>query len=84
MSKTRSKSVPRARRSTIRKTIEFGDLIAVLEVPAVYYADEPTEPYLEPDTVKLLTEARRHARAGNKAWLTKKGARVYSSRKLAG
>ena len=51
--------------------------MALVEVPAVFYPAEPQEPYLEPKAIKFLDEARRRAKAGDKAWLRKHGAKLY-------
>jgi len=72
-------SKQKLRRGTILKTIETPAILALLEVPVVYFPNEPDEAYLEPKTVKLLDEARRRAKAGDTAWLKRRGAKVYVS-----
>lgn len=67
----------RQRRAKITKCIETAELMALVEVPAVFYPAEPQEPYLEPKAIKFLDEARRRAKAGDKAWLRKHGAKLY-------
>lgn len=67
----------RIRTGTIRKVIEVDNLMVVLNVPALFYSDEPKEPYLEPATVKLLTQVRRRAKTGDTIWLRKHGMKVY-------
>lgn len=64
--------------TTIKKVIETPDLVAIFEVPAILAPELPGEPMLEPKTVKLLDEARKRAAAGDRAWLKKRGARLYS------
>jgi len=65
------------RRGTVTKCVETSELLAIIEVPVVFYESEPKEPYLEPKTVKFLDEFRRRTKAGDKAWLRKHGAKLY-------
>ena len=74
---TRNRTIARTRPATVAKCIETPGLLAVIDVPVVYYPSEPDEPYLEPKAVKLLAEARRRTSAGDTAWLRKHGAKVY-------
>jgi hypothetical protein len=67
------------RKGKVRKVIETPELLAILEIPVLFYSDDPQEPYLEPATIKLLAQARRSAKAGDKAWLKKHGAKLYVS-----
>ena len=73
--KTRSRSI---RHGTIKRYIETGNMIAVLDVPVVYAPESPDEPLLEAKAIKLLDEAQRRANAGDQAWLRKHG-RIYSA-----
>jgi hypothetical protein len=77
MKRPSKRTAQKPRRGKVRKVIETPSLLAILDVPALFYPDDPREPYLEPATVKLLTQARRFAHAGNSQWLKKHGARVY-------
>lgn len=65
-------------RGKIKRYIESGGMIVVLEVPVVYAPESPDEPLLEAKTIKLLDEARRRADAGDRSWLRKHGS-IYES-----
>jgi hypothetical protein len=73
----RAANKQKLRRGTVRECIETPEVLAVFDVPVVYYPSAPKEPFLEPPTVKLLDEARRRAKAGDTRWLKKHGAQVY-------
>jgi hypothetical protein len=70
-------SKAKVRRGKLTKCIQAPGLLAVVEVAAVYYPSEPDEPYREPPTVKFLDEARRRAKAADRVWLKKHGAKLY-------
>jgi hypothetical protein len=77
--KKNKREILRVRRGVMEKIIETPDLLAILNVPVVYPPETPTEPLLEAKTVKLLDEARRRAKGGDRAWLRKHGAKLYVS-----
>ncbi len=66
------------RHGKMKRYIETGNLIAVLDVPVIFAPESPDEPLLEAKTIKLLDEAQRRADAGDRAWLRRHG-RIYSA-----
>lgn len=56
--------------------IHAGPCVVRVEVDAVIPVDDPSEPCLEPETVRFLKEVHEHAEAGDVEWLTTVG-RVY-------
>ena len=68
----------RIRHGTVRRYVESGDLIVILDVPVIYARESPEEPLLEARTLKLLDEAHRRADAGDRKWLRRHG-RVYEA-----
>lgn len=71
------KAGPKLRRGTVQKVIETPDVLAIFQVPVVFYPSDPSEAYLESKTVKFLAQARRRAKAGDTRWLKKNGAKVF-------
>lgn len=67
---------PPIRRGTIKRYIEAGDLLVVVDVPVIYAPEQPDEPLLEAQTVRLLDEVTRRAQAGDRAYLRQVG-RIY-------
>jgi len=63
---------------TVQRCIECGNMIAVLDVPVIYSAEDPYEPLLEAKTMKFLDEAQRRADAGDLAWLRQHGSFYHS------
>ena len=64
------------RRGKIKRFIEAGDLLVVVEVPVIYAPEQPDEPLLEAETLRFLDEVTRRAQAGDRQWLRGVG-RVY-------
>lgn len=64
------------RRGTIRRYIEAGGLVVVVDVPVIYAPEEPHEPLLEAPTIRLLDEITRRAEARDMDYLHRVG-RVY-------
>jgi len=73
------KSRPRQiRKGRVKRYVEGAGMIVVLEVPVTYAREDPDEPLLEMQTLKLLDEAQRRANAGDRRWLKKVG-RIYEA-----
>jgi hypothetical protein len=68
----------KVRHGTVKRYVETGDMIAVLNVPVIYAPESPDEPLLEAKTIKLLDEAQRRANVGDRAWLRRHG-RIFCS-----
>ena len=64
------------RRGKVKRFIEAGDMVVVVEVPVIYAPEKPDEPLLEAETIRFLDEVTRPAQAGEKEWLRNVG-RVY-------
>jgi hypothetical protein len=64
------------RRGKVKRYVEAGDLLVVVEVPVIYAMEQPDEPLLEAETLRFLDEVTRHAQAGDRQWLGSVG-RVY-------
>lgn len=71
-----NKPFQQPRRGTIKEYIETPEMVVVLEVPVIYAPEDPDEPLLEMDTLRLLDEVTRRAKAGDRQWLAKVG-RIY-------
>ena len=65
------------RRGTVKRYVEAGNMIVVMDVPVLYAPESPDEPLLEARTIRLLDEAQRRAEAGDRSWLRRHG-RIYS------
>jgi hypothetical protein len=66
------------RRETRKRWIQRGQYAVEVEVEVVYAADCPSEPCLEPATVRWLDEIARRAEAGDLEYLRKAG-RVFQA-----
>jgi hypothetical protein len=64
------------RREKRKRWVQRGQYAVELEVEVVYPADDPSEPCLEPATVRWLDEVARRAESGDLAYLRRAG-RVY-------
>lgn len=64
------------RRERRKRWIQRGDYAVEVEVEVVYPEDAPTEPCLEPETVRWLDEIARRAAEGDVAFLSSVG-RVF-------
>ncbi|MGB2822027.1 MAG: hypothetical protein WBF17_13670 [Phycisphaerae bacterium] len=64
------------KRGTVKRFVEAGDMVVVVEVPVIYAPEQPDEPLLEAETIRFLDEVTRRAQAGEKQWLRNVG-RVY-------
>ena len=64
------------RRGKVKRFIEAGDIVVVVEVPVIYAPEQPDEPLLEAETVRFLDEVTQRAEAGDRQWLRKVG-RIY-------
>jgi hypothetical protein len=66
------------RRETRKRWVQRGQYAVEVEVEVVYPADCPSEPCLEPATVRWLDEVARRAEAGDVGYLQKAG-RVFQA-----
>jgi hypothetical protein len=64
------------RREKRKRWVQRGTLAVEVEVEVVYPVDDPTEPCLEPATVRLLDEIARRAEQGDLTYLHRAG-RVF-------
>jgi len=62
--------------------IHTDEYVVAVEVEMVNPIDDPTEPCLEPETIKHLREVKERAEKGDVDWLLKHG-KVYSALKEA-
>jgi len=60
------------------RLIQTSKYVVALEVELVIPPDDPSEPCYEAETVELLKEVKKHAEAGDLAWLKQHG-RVYAA-----
>ena len=68
----------RVRRERRKRWVQRGRYAVEVEVEVVYPTEDPSEPCLEPKTVRLLDEIARRAEKGDLAYLRKVG-RVFQS-----
>jgi hypothetical protein len=66
------------RREHRKRWIQRGRYAVEVEVEVVWPADDPSEPCLEPPTVRFLDEVARRAEQGDVAYLRSVG-RVYEA-----
>jgi hypothetical protein len=66
------------RRETRKRWVQRGDYAVEVEVEVVYPQDDPSEPCLEPATVRWLDEIARKAEQGDVAYLRSVG-RVFQA-----
>jgi hypothetical protein len=66
------------RRERRKRWIQRGQYAVEVEVEVIYPAEDPTEPCLEPATVRWLDEIARRAAAGDVEYLRKVG-RVFQA-----
>lgn len=66
------------RRERRKRWVRRGQYAVEVEVDLVYPADRPSEPCLEPKTVRWLDEVARHAEAGDLEFLRNAG-RVFQA-----
>jgi hypothetical protein len=66
------------RREKRKRWVQRGDLAVEVEVDVLYPMDEPSEPCLEPATVRFLDEVARKAEEGDIAYLRRVG-RVFQA-----
>jgi hypothetical protein len=66
------------RREKRKRWVQRGDLAVEVEVEVVYPMDEPSEPCLEPATVRFLDEVARKAEEGDISYLRRVG-RVFQA-----
>lgn len=66
------------RRERHKRWVQRGDLAVEVEVDIVYPAGEPSEPCLDPATVRFLAEVARKAEEGDVAYLRRVG-RVFQA-----
>ncbi len=66
------------RREKRKRWVQRGDYAVEVEVEVIYPADDPSEPCLEPTTVRWLDEIARHAEQGDLAYLRRVG-RVFQA-----
>ena len=66
------------RREKRKRWVQRGQYAVEVEVEVIYPEDDPSEPCLEPETVRWLDEVARRAEAGDVAYLQNVG-RVFQS-----
>jgi hypothetical protein len=66
------------RREKRKRWVQRGSYAVEVEVEVVYPAEDPTEPCLEPDTVRWLDEIARRAEKGDVEYLRTVG-RVFQA-----
>ena len=66
------------RRERRKRWVQRGDYAVEVEVDVVYFADDPTEPCLEPATVRWFDEVAQKAAEGDVEYLQKAG-RVFQA-----
>jgi hypothetical protein len=66
------------RREKRKRWVQRGQYAVEVEIDVVYPADDPSEPCLEPDTVRFLDEVGRRAEQADISFLRKVG-RVFQS-----
>jgi hypothetical protein len=66
------------RREKRKRWVQRGQFAVEVEVEVLYPADDPSEPCLEPDTVRWLDEVARKAAEGDVEFLQKVG-RVFQA-----
>jgi hypothetical protein len=66
------------RRETRKRWVQRGQYAVEVEVELVYPAERPSEPCLEPKTVRWLDEIAHHAEAGDLEFLRSVG-RVFQA-----
>ena len=66
------------RREKRKRWVQRGQYAVEVEIEVVYPSDDPTEPCLEPSTVRRLDEIARRAAQGDVAYLRKVG-RVFQA-----
>ena len=66
------------RREKRKRWVQRGQYAVEVEIEVIYPEDDPSEPCLEPDTVRWLDEVARHAEEGDVEYLHKAG-RVFQT-----
>lgn len=66
------------RREKRKRWVQRGQLAVEVEVEVLYPADDPSEPCLEPETVRWLDEVARKATEGDIEFLQRVG-RVFQA-----
>ena len=66
------------RREKRKRWVQRGQYAVEVEVDVIYPGDDPSEPCLEPATVRWLDEVARRAESGDIAYLRTVG-RVYQA-----
>jgi hypothetical protein len=66
------------RRITRTRLIQTERFVVAVDVEMVVFADDPSEPCCESETVQLLRDIKEHAERGDVDWLTGKG-KVYAA-----
>lgn len=66
------------RRETRKRWVQRGQYAVEVEVDVIYPDEDPSEPCLEPATVRWLDEVARRAEAGDLAYLRSVG-RVFQA-----
>jgi hypothetical protein len=66
------------RRERRKRWVQRGQYAVEVEVEVIYPEDDPSEPCLEPDTVRRLDEIARKAEEGDLEYLQKVG-RVFQA-----
>lgn len=68
----------RERREKRKRWVQRGDFAVEVEVEVIFPAEDPSEPCLEPATVRRLDEIARRAAKGDVKYLRKVG-RVFQA-----
>jgi len=66
------------RREKHKRWVQRGRYVVEVEVEVVYPADDPSEPCLEPETIRQLDEIARRAELGDLDYLQQAG-RVFQA-----
>ncbi len=69
-------ATPTRRRETLKRWVQRGQYAVEMDVEVVYPVDDPSEPCLEPATIRQLAEVARRAEQGDVAYLRRVG-RVF-------
>src|SRR5262249_36980638 len=72
----RKAATPSGRRDKRKRWVQRGRYAVEVEVEVVFPEDDPTEPCLEPATIRRLDEIARRAEQGDLAYLRRAG-RVF-------
>ena len=69
------------KRVPLTRLVRGGRFIVAVSIEGVFPPDDPSEPCLEAETVKLLKAVAQHAEQGDRHWLAEHG-KVYELAEL--